>query len=93
MSDEKQESGSILTWLTVIAFLIAMVAIFVYVPTEQAEGPVQRIMYFHIPAAWLAFFAFFVVFLCSILFLWKKEREWDIYALASAEIGDRKSVV
>ena len=31
MSDEKQESSSILTWLTVIAFLIAMVAIFVYV--------------------------------------------------------------
>ncbi|NIQ00321.1 MAG: cytochrome C assembly protein, partial [Nitrospinaceae bacterium] len=42
---------------------------------------------FHIPAAWLSFFAFFVVFLCSILFLWKKEREWDIYAHASAEIG------
>ena len=59
MSDEKQESSSILTWLTVIAFLIAMVAIFVYVPTEQTEGEVQRIMYFHIPAAWLAIFAFF----------------------------------
>ncbi len=87
MSDEKQENSSILTWLTVIAFLVAMVAIFVYVPTEQTEGAVQRIMYFHVPAAWLAFFAFFVVFLCSILFLWKKEREWDIYALASAEIG------
>jgi len=63
MSDEKQENSSILTWLTVIAFLLAMVAIFVYVPTEQTEGAVQRIMYFHIPAAWLAFFAFFVVFL------------------------------
>ena len=52
MSDEKQDSSSILTWLTVIAFLIAMVAIFVYVPTEQTEGAVQRIMYFHIAAAW-----------------------------------------
>ena len=44
-------------------------------------------MYLHIPSAWLAFFAFFIVFISSILFLWKKEREWDIYAHASAEIG------
>ncbi|MCH8157032.1 MAG: cytochrome c biogenesis protein CcsA [Nitrospinae bacterium] len=64
-----------------------MGAIFFYVPTEKTEGVVQRIMYFHGPAAWLAFFAFFIVFVCSILFLWKKEREWDIYAQASAEIG------
>ncbi|TDJ51707.1 MAG: cytochrome C assembly protein [Nitrospina sp.] len=64
-----------------------MIAIFLYAPTEKTEGMVQRIMYFHIPSAWIAFFAFFVVFLCSILYLWKKDREWDIYAMASAEIG------
>jgi len=87
MSEETKESSSILIWLTALSFLIGMTAIFIYVPTEQTEGAVQRIMYFHIPAAWLAFFSFFIVFLCSILFLWKKEREWDIYALASAEIG------
>ena len=87
MNNKKQQSFSILFWLTVVAFLVAIIAIFIYVPTEQTEGVIQRIMYFHIPAAWLAFFSFFIVFLCSILFLWKKEREWDIYALASAEIG------
>ncbi|MDP7557720.1 MAG: cytochrome c biogenesis protein CcsA [Nitrospinaceae bacterium] len=87
MSDENKEGSPILIWLTIVAFLSAMIAIFIYVPTERTEGVVQRVMYFHVPAAWLAFFSFFVVFLCSILFLWKKEREWDIYALASAEIG------
>ena len=85
--EENQEEGNILVWLTGLAFLAAMVAIFIYVPTEQTEGVVQRVMYFHVPSAWLSFFAFFVVFICSILFLWKKEREWDIYAHASAEIG------
>ena len=68
-----------LTWLVVAAVfryssLAALVAIFIYVPTEKTEGVVQRIMYFHVPSAWIAFFAFFIVFLCSILFLWKKER-------------------
>lgn len=85
--ENSQEENLLLLWLTVAAFTAAMVAIFIYVPTEKTEGVVQRIMYFHIPSAWLAFFAFFVVFLSSILFLWKKEREWDIYAQASAEVG------
>lgn len=87
MSSEENREFPVLFWLTTLVFLSALFTIFVYVPTEKTEGVVQRIMYFHIPSAWIAFFAFFIVFLCSILFLWKKEREWDIYAHASAEIG------
>ena len=87
MKEETEKENFFLVWLTAGALFAAMSAIFLYVPTEKTEGAVQRIMYFHVPCAWLSFFAFFVVFLCSILFLWKKEREWDIYAHASAEIG------
>lgn len=88
MSENNSEKESpVLLLLTAMAFLVAMGAIFLYVPTEKTEGAVQRIMYFHIPCAWLAFFSFFIVFMSSILFLWKKEKEWDIYAAASAEIG------
>ena len=87
LEKEPGQESTCLIWLTGIVFLTAIVAIFIFVPTEQTEGPIQRIMYFHIPSAWLAFFAFFIVFISSILFLWKKEREWDIYAHASAEIG------
>ena len=85
--EEQEEESYVLVWLTGLTFLAAMVAIFIYVPTERTEGVIQRIMYFHIPCAWLSFFAFFIVFICSILFLWKKDREWDIYAHASAGIG------
>jgi len=84
---EPDEESTVLIWLTGIVFFSAIAAIFIFVPTEKMEGPIQRIMYLHIPSAWLAFFAFFIVFISSILFLWKKEREWDIYAHASAEIG------
>jgi len=79
MSEETKESSSTLIWLTALSFLIGMAAIFIYVPTEQMEGAVQRIMYFHIPAAWLAFFSFFIVFVCSILFLWKKDLFYNFY--------------
>ena len=87
LEKESGEESTVLIGLTGIVFFAAIVAIFIFVPTEQTEGPIQRIMYLHIPSAWLAFFAFFIVFISSILFLWKKEREWDIYAHASAEIG------
>lgn len=86
-AEETPKENYILLWLTAAVIFAAMAAIYLYVPTERTEGPVQRIMYFHIPSAWISFFAFFVVFLTSILFLWKKDREWDIYAHASAEIG------
>lgn len=86
-AEDTPKENFILLWLTAAVIFAAIAAIYLYVPTEKTEGPVQRIMYFHIPSAWLSFFAFFVVFISSILFLWKKEREWDIYAHASAEIG------
>lgn len=86
-SGSNDSGGFLLFGLAGSAIAAALGAVYFYVPTERTEGPVQRIMYIHIPSAWIAFFAFFVVFACSILYLWKKEREWDIYAHASAEIG------
>jgi heme exporter protein C len=65
----------------------ALYLIFLYVPTEKTMGDVQRIFYFHVPLAWVAFLAFFVVFVCSILYLWKQVIKWDIIARSSAEVG------
>jgi len=73
--------------LSFILFVAALYLIFIYVPTEETMGIVQRIFYFHVPVAWIAFLAFFIVFLCSILYLWKRELKWDIIASSSAEIG------
>ena len=64
-TEESYEESCILIWLTGIVFLVAMGAIFLFVPTEQTEGPVQRIMYIHIPSAWLSFFC---IFYCVHLF-------------------------
>jgi heme exporter protein C len=40
-----------------------------------------------VPAAWIGFLAFFVVFVASIVVLFKGTRRWDDIAAASAEIG------
>ncbi|OGO01631.1 MAG: cytochrome C assembly protein [Chloroflexi bacterium RBG_13_52_14] len=67
--------------------MAALYLVFIYVPTEGTMGVVQRIFYFHVPVAWVSFLAFFVVFIGSILFLWKRDEKWDMLARSSAEIG------
>lgn len=66
---------------------VALYAIFIVVPPEQKMGIIQKIFYFHVPAAWISFLAFGVVFVASILFLWKQEEWYDQLAHASGEIG------
>lgn len=70
-----------------ILMVAALCLVFIYVPTEETMGIVQRIFYFHVPLAWIAFLAFIIVFLGSILYLWKRERKWDVIAASSAEVG------
>jgi heme exporter protein C len=59
----------------------------VVVPADAAQGNVQRLMYVHVPAAWLAFLAFFIVFVMSVLYLIQRDERWDRVAASSAEIG------
>ncbi len=79
--------NSIIAWSTFVAIIVALYGVFIFVPTERTMGIIQRIFYFHVPLAWVAFVAFLMVFIASILYLWKKDRRWDILAHSSAEIG------
>ena len=60
---------------------------FIYAPVEKTMGLIQKIFYFHISSAWVGFFAFFITFLFSILYLVTKKVEYDDLASASAETG------
>lgn len=67
--------------------LASLFMIFEYVPTEADEGIVQRIFYFHVPCAWVAFAAFGLVAIAGILYLWLGDQIWDDLGYASAETG------
>ena len=67
--------------------VLNMYLIFMFAPTEAISGHVQRIMYIHVPMAWLAFLAFFIVFVGSVMYLWKRTEKWDALASAAAELG------
>jgi len=79
--------NNILCGLGFALMIAALYMVFIYVPTEKHTGVVQRIFYFHVPLAWVSFLAFFVVFVFSILYLWRRAIKWDTVAHASAEVG------
>jgi heme exporter protein C len=67
----------------------AYLALAVTPPRENQGGEAVRLLYLHVPSAWLAYFAFGVTALASILWLFPRTRNpiWDLLAGASAEVG------
>ena len=66
---------------------ISAVLSLVVAPPDAVQGQVQRLMYVHVPAAWLAYLAFGVVFIASAAYLKTGRTRWDRLAVASAEVG------
>jgi heme exporter protein C len=73
--------------VTAITMLVAIWAALSYAPIDAIQGDAWRIFYFHVPVAWVAYLAFFVVFGASLLYLWRKDERWDWLARGGAEIG------
>lgn len=61
--------------------------IFLYAPPDATQGEVQRLFYLHLPAAWLAYASFFIIFVSSILYLLRGTARWDRLARSAAELG------
>ncbi len=73
--------------VSAVFMLVALYMALIYAPREQTMGDVQRIFYFHVPSAWVAFFAFFLVFVFSSAYLVRGGKKWDTRAAAAAEVG------
>jgi heme exporter protein C len=58
-----------------------------YTPLEAKQGAAQKIFYLHVPAAWVAFLAFFLVAVASGVYLWLRDQRLDRFAESSAEVG------
>jgi heme exporter protein C len=76
--------GAALASLVVLALFGLWIA-----PPDHIQSDAQRLMYLHVPAAWIAYLAFGVTALASALYLWRRTRSpiWDRLAGASAELG------
>ena len=77
----------VLGWASLVGVAFTLVMSLIVVPPDASQGDVQRLMYVHVPAAWLAYLSFFVVFVASIAYLVTRRIRWDRLAAASAEVG------
>jgi len=79
---------------TFVSLLVAAMLLFAFAPVMIARAPyeatmglVQKIFYFHVPAAMAMFVSAVVCGVASMLFLFKEARRADRWALAAAELS------
>ena len=79
------------TVLAAVGMLLAAYMALVAAPNAVGLTPTetfaQRIIYFHVPSAWISMLAFGVTMIASIGYLITAKRRWDSLAASSAELG------
>jgi heme exporter protein C len=85
----KPQVSVALGWLSLVAVVVLALFGLWGAPPDKIQSDAQRLMYLHVPTAWVAYLAFAVTAISSALWLWRRTRApvWDRVAGASAEIG------
>ena len=69
-------------------WLVAVnIAAFLWAPLAEGLGEYTRILYFHVPSAWVTVLAFLLNALFSILYLKVRDIKYDLFAEAAGQIG------
>lgn len=66
-------------WLVLLGLVIS--------PDDVVQGELVRLMYVHVPSAWLMYLAFSLTAVGSAMVLWKQSKWWDLVAGSAGEIG------
>jgi len=80
-------AGRALWGLALVMLAVSAWMILAKAPVEAQMGPVQKIVYVHVPSATATLLAFGFTFACSIAYLTTKRWEWDAMAASSCELG------
>ena len=72
----------LLLWLSIV-----IIAAFLWTPLAEGLGEYTRILYFHVPAAWVTVLAFLIGAFYSVLYLIKRNILYDHIAEAASQLG------
>ena len=67
--------------------LVLVYAVFFIVPPAEGLGNLVRIIYFHIPLAWISVLAFFMSAWWAFRYLRQRDLHYDALSACSARIG------
>jgi len=77
----------VLSVAAAVALFVGACLAFFYAPTEQIMGFIQKIFYFHVPAAWMMLLAAPLMAVGAIGYLVTRKDGWDRVADASVELA------
>lgn len=83
-------TGVLAPWLGLLSLACLLAGLYyglIKAPTDYEQGDSYRIIYIHVPAAWMSMFVYFVMALSSAVFLVWRLKIADVVAVASAPIG------
>jgi heme exporter protein C len=72
----------LLLWLSAV-----ILSAFLWAPPAEGLGEYTRILYFHVPVAWITVLAFLIGAIFSIIFLKKRDILYDRIAEAASQLG------
>jgi heme exporter protein C len=70
-----------------IYMVLIILGAFLYAPTAKGLGETTRILFFHVPCAWIATLAFLVSAVYSLRYLRSQNMLMDLKASSAAQIG------
>jgi len=83
-------AGGLAPWLAALCLLCLAAGLYlglVVAPADYEQGDSYRIIFIHVPAAWMSMFVYMVMATSSAVFLIWRLKIADIVAIASAPIG------
>mgnify|MGYP001201384418 CR=1 FL=1 len=83
-------STIIIPWLlfSSLAFIIYGLYLGLFhAPSDYQQGEAFRIIYVHVPSAWLSLFAYSILFFCSIVSIIWKIKVFEVLSIATAKNG------
>ena len=73
--------------LCMVTFPAAVVLILFFTPVEAVMGPVQKVFYFHMSAAWVGMLSFIIAAVAGGAYLVTRRIKWDWLSIAAIEVG------
>ena len=73
--------------LVFLLLAAAAYASFFIAPTDAKQGLIYRILFLHVSSAWTGLTAFLIGFVGNLLYVWKRQSQWDWLGVSAVEVG------
>jgi len=78
---------TIFGWFALLFLVASQVIAIAISPPDRDMGDLQKIMYVHVPAAWMTMLAPLTVLVFALKYLWTRREEDDLLAASAAEVA------